>query len=138
LLEITKTFKSSEPLTPYQDLSRNIREQERMYVCQRQHLAEGAFLLACGMLGLIFLIVFHKQIYSFLSSIWDYFCELPILRSRKSRFSYDKAGQHITLYSPCWQTLSPGTGQDDHLIDITRLQPLISAEDELLTTSPVI
>lgn len=98
---------------------------------ERQHLAEGAFLLACSLLGLIIMIVFYKQIYQGLSGIWDSVTDAPVLG--KWRRSRRESERHITLYSPCWQTLSPGNGQD-HLIDITRLEPLIRGEEEIMKT----
>ena len=105
----------------------------------RQHLAEGAFLLTCALLGLILLVVFYKQVFNGLSTLWNqasyYMNPWSKIRMNASWNSSDEKKHHIVLNSPCWQALSQGNGQDDYLVDITRLRPLIHSEDVIRQSS---
>lgn len=101
---------------------------------KHQHLNEEAFLLTCCIFFLIISIMFHKNIYSGLLWIWKTvyhricsFKGCDLHSGCKNRHAH----QHLILHSPCWQTLSPGNENNDHLVDITRLRSLIDTEDSI-------
>lgn len=132
LLSVNEWKDKSHPIDKLSTISYDHATNNKFH--KHQHLNEGAFLLTCCIFFLIISIMFHKNIYYGLLWIWRIIyhkicsfkgCDLH--SGCKNRHPH----QHLILNSPYWQTLSPGNGNNDHLIDITRLRPLIDAEDNI-------